>query len=764
MEVTMMAKSVSEIIFKMIADATGMKSGADEAIGAIDKTESKMSKFNQGMKNFGAGMMDAGKKMMLGITTPLVGIGVGMIKAASDAEEMRGKFSVVFDGMENEMRAFAAESSKSWGRSQLDIEGYLAESQNMLVGMGMTREAGADLSKQIVQMGIDLASFNNLSESDALRNLQSAISGNHNAAQSLGAVLNENTLALAMNEMGLEGKFQALTEAEKMEVRYHAIMMQSTDAMGDAERTSGSFANQLRRLWGNVKDTSASFGTLLLPTATAVIEKLNVLAGWVANLNENQMTWILILGTLLAAIGPVVFIIGALAFAIGTVGAPVAALIAGITALIGILVGAYTTSETFRDTINGAFRSVRDFFLSGVQAIRQYWDENGEAILQRAMDTFFSVRDIVLNVLGIVVSFIQEKLEQIKQFWDENGAQILQAVQNVFSGIWSVIQFIMPAILWLVESIWGNIKGVFSGTLNIIMGLIKVFAGLFTGDWSKLWEGVKQLINGALQFIWNLANLMFLGRIVGIIRGFSSTGIGIIRSFTTNIRNFFSNMRDSVVAIFNRIRDAIVGAFTSARGRSESIVNTMRAALNATFTSIKRIATSTFNRVRDAIVNPIQRARDLVKSAVDNIVGFFSGLGSKLSFSIPRPKLPKFSIKGSFDITKFPPSVPSFGIDWYAKGAVFTKPTIFNTPFGLKGFGEAGPEAALPLTDNVLGAIGGAIARLMPTNSGGSNRPIHITIEHTTKLDGREVARETHEYVTEYQERDKKRKKAFERG
>lgn len=708
----------------MIADATGMKQGADQANDALNQTESRMNKFNQGMKNIGTGMMNAGKSMMLGITTPLVGIGIGMIKAASDAEEMRGKFSVVFNGMEDEMRTFAAESSKAWGRSQLDIEGYLGETQNMLVGMGMTRESGADLSKQIVQMGVDLASFNNLAESDALRNLQSAISGNHGAAQSLGAVLNENTLALAMNEMGLEGKFQALSESEKMQVRYHAIMMQSTDAMGDAERTGGSFANQLRRLWGNVKDTSASFGSLLLPMATAAIEKLNVFSNWVADLNENQQKWILILGGLLATLGPVVFIVGALAFAIGTVGAPVAALIAGITALIGILIGAYATSDAFRDTINGAFQSVRDFFLSVVQAIRQYWDENGEAILQRAMDTFFKVRDIVLDVLGIVVAFIQEKLAQIRQFWDENGAQILEAGKNAFNGIMAIIEFVMPFILSLIEGIWGNIQGVFNGALNIIMGLLKIFAGLFTGDWSKMWEGVQQLLGGALEFVWNLINLMFLGRILGIFRGFATSGLNIVKGFGSGIRGFFTGMRDSAVAIFTRLKNAIVGAFTGARNQGQGIVSAMRASIQGAFTALQRITSQIFNRVRDSIVNPIQRARDLVKGAVDSIVGFFSGLGSKLSFNIPKPKLPKFSIKGGFDLLSLPPKVPSFGIDWYAKGAVFTKPTIFNTPFGMKGFGEAGPEAALPLTDSVLGSIGASIARLMPSQDPHNNEEV----------------------------------------
>ncbi|PAE21960.1 phage tail tape measure protein [Bacillus sp. 7504-2] len=128
------------------------------------------------------------------------------------------------------------------------------------------------------------------------------------------------------------------------------------------------------------------------------------------------------------------------------------------------------------------------------------------------------------------------------------------------------------------------------------------------------------------------------------------------------------------------------------------------------FTDLKTEASRKWIEIKDGIKKPFQEARDFIDEKIKDIKGFFSNL--KLEFpKIKMPKLPHFKLNGSFSLK--PPSVPKLTVDWYAKGAIFTKPTIFNTPYGLKGFGEAGPEAALPLNDQVLGTIGAMIAKTM---------------------------------------------------
>lgn len=254
----------------------------------------------------------AGGALTRYVTVPLMLVGTGMVLAASNAEEMRSKFGVVFGEMEEDVRSWAETNSRAWRRSQVDLETFLAETQNMVVGMGATRAEGAELSKQMVQLTIDLASFNNVAEADAMKLLQSAMIGNHETAKSLGAVINENTLAMAMQEMGLGGNFKALDEVTKMQVRYQAILMQSTDALGDAERTSGSFANVIRGIKGTIKDLSVEFGDVLLPTVAKFGEIILRGAEWLRDLDDGTKIWIVRIGVAVGAVGPLLFVVGSL--------------------------------------------------------------------------------------------------------------------------------------------------------------------------------------------------------------------------------------------------------------------------------------------------------------------------------------------------------------------------------------------------------------------------------------------------------------------
>lgn len=402
-------------------------------------------------------------------------------------------------------------------------------------------------------------------------------------------------------------------------------------------------------------------------------------------------------------------------------------------------------------------------------------------------------------LLTQIVTFINEKVSQINQFWRENSKQIMQAVQNVFNFILGVIKFVMPIAMFIIQGIWTNIRNIIDGALNVILGLIKIFAGLFTGDWSKLWEGVKQVLKGAAQLIWNLVMVLLIGRILGALKGLVTSGKAIVNGFVNAIVKFFdwvakntsgivSRMAQSIVNFFvklysngssvisnfvKKIVDFFKNLFTRAKdiwnsinyniwwqvntmkGRVGSIVQGLYNILSSIFKRIFSTAKGIFDDVKNAIITPITKAKDKVKEIIDKIKDFFS----RLNLKIPKPSLPPlphFKLKGKFSLA--PPSVPKLSVDWYAKGAIFTKPTIFNTPFGLKGFGEAGPEAALPLTDRVLGGIGAGIARFIPS----FERMIKVIIHpQSINFDGREVSRVTWEYDVEFEEIYGNREKGF---
>ncbi|MBU9714414.1 phage tail protein [Evansella tamaricis] len=676
---------VTNLIAKTDSFVNGMKD-------ASQKTESFNKNFSKKMTDVGKKMTDFGKKTTALVTLPLVGIGAGLIKVASDAEEMRGKFSVVFDGMEQEMRDFAAESADAWGRSQIDIEGYLSSTQNMLVGMGMARDEGADLSKQIVSLGVDLASFNNLAESDALRNLESAISGNHTAAQSLGAVINENTIAVEMERMGLQGKFQDLSEAEKMQVRYNTILSQSTDAVGDAERTSGSFANQMRRLTGQVKDVSADFGELLLPMATKVVEKVGDLVTWFGNLDGSTKKIILIMGGVAAVIPPIIMVLGMLATAIGAIGLPVALIVGAIAGFIAILTSAYATNEEFRDRVNNAFQNVKDFVSNAIQFIRDFWDTHGQAILDKGMEVFNKIQEVVFTVMDAVVNFVQEKLEVILDFWNEHGEQIMEAVQNVFAFIQEIVEFVMPIIISIIETAWKLIKNAFDFALNTILSLVKFFASVFTGDWQGAMDALKSIWDGALKFIKGLVQIVlnFIGDFIG----------KIINKYQDLFSAGFEKVRQIVSNLLERIKNAILSPIEAARDSVSNLLSRISGFFSDSFEKIQNRA----DKFKNGFIKAWEGIRDGVKKPINGIIGFansvlggwekmINGIGNAID------KIPSFStpdwIPGIGGKTFSVPSLPKISlpkIPALAEGGIATDAVL-----SLIGEGSE-HEAIMPLS------------------------------------------------------------------
>lgn len=162
---------------------------------------------------------------------------------------------------------------------------------------------------------------------------------------------------------------------------------------------------------------------------------------------------------------------------------------------------------------------------------------------------------------------------------------------------------------------------------------------------------------------------------------------------------------------FESAKNFIMNPINTAKYKVSEFIGSLVSGFTSKISTLSSTVSTTFNKIKGFIVTPIEKARDLVNTAVSKIKGFFSGLNLKIP-PIKMPKLPHFKLTGKFSLD--PPSVPKLGIEWYAKGGVMTNPTVF----GMNGSdlmvgGEAGAEAILPLTANVLAGIGKGIAAQM---------------------------------------------------
>lgn len=164
------------------------------------------------------------------------------------------------------------------------------------------------------------------------------------------------------------------------------------------------------------------------------------------------------------------------------------------------------------------------------------------------------------------------------------------------------------------------------------------------------------------------------------------------------LKNFFSNLWSGIKSTFSSVGSWFKERFTSAKNGVQNAFSSVKnffaniwSGIKNAFSNAKSWFSTTFNNAKNAILKPIETARDKIKSIRDTIKGYFDNL----KISLPKIKMPKISITGKFSLD--PPSVPKFSITWNKEGAIFTRPTIFNTPLGFQGVGEAGAEAVLPI-------------------------------------------------------------------
>ena len=219
------------------------------------------------------------------------GTGLGLlikttVMAASNVEEMQSKFAAVFKAAGDDAEAWARRHGAAVNRSTFDLQGYLATFQDTFVPLGFAREEAAGLSKTLVELAVDLASFNNAAEPETIQLLTSALVGNHEAVRRFGIVITENSLKAELLRSGIAKNVKQATELEKVMGRVNLIMAGSADAQGDALKTADQFANKLRGLDAAWTDLSVTMGRIFMPVAR---DSVNLLTRWTRNA-DNLIT------------------------------------------------------------------------------------------------------------------------------------------------------------------------------------------------------------------------------------------------------------------------------------------------------------------------------------------------------------------------------------------------------------------------------------------------------------------------------------------
>lgn len=320
--------------------------------------------------------------------------------------------------------------------------------------------------------------------------------------------------------------------------------------------------------------------------------------------------------------------------------------------------------------------------VAAIIVIVKYLWETNEGFRDAVTTVWNAILEVINAVVSEISNFVMSIFGTVVAWWTENQELIRASAETVWNAIYTVISTILEILGPLIQTGWDNIQLVITTAWEIIKTVVETAINVVLG----IIQAVMQIINGDWSGAWETIKGVF-STVWQAIQSIVQTIFSAIQSYISNVLNGISG---TVSSVWEGIKSTISGA--------------------------------------------INGARDAVSSAIEAIKGLFN-----FSISWPHIPLPHFYVSGSANpLDWLSQGVPSIGIEWYAKGGIMTKPTIF----GMNGNnimvgGEAGNEAVLPLNDKTLGAIGRGIAQTM----GGTSPTINITITGNTVREEADISR-----------------------
>ena len=309
-------------------------SARDILIKILTKGDSSGSeKVGQSLDQLGKKATAVGKTLSLTLTAPLVGLGAISAKFAADANESLSKLEAVFGQRADAMNQWIAKLRESVPATTAEIQDLVSGTQDLLVPLGMADSEAEEMTKSIVTLAGDLASFNNIPVAEALAKIRSGLVGQYEPLLQFGVALNAGTVKAKAFEQGIGDGKRELTASERALVSYKLILEGTSKAHGDAEKTKGSDANAAKFLLKEYTELATVLGQSLLPAIKPVVTALTDVAKAAQDLSPGMQQLIVGVGALAAGVGPLLIGLGAMARGYTAIAAVTPKAVAGIRAV-----------------------------------------------------------------------------------------------------------------------------------------------------------------------------------------------------------------------------------------------------------------------------------------------------------------------------------------------------------------------------------------------------------------------------------------------
>lgn len=659
----------------------------DEMKGTKSAADSTQESLSEISRNLRAELLQQFSEKLSAISEKLVEVGKEALEAAAQMQASNAQFTTVFGDMETQAREALNAIGQEMDIVPERLQGSFTQMASFAKTSGLDTAQALDLTSRATRAAADGAAFYDKSIESVSESLQSFLKGNFANDAALGISATETTRNAAANK--LYGKsFKDLSEAQKQLTLLQMVEdgNKLSGALGQAARESDGLENVMGNLKQAGTNALSAIGQPLLEMMIPVFQTLATIVKGVAelfnSLPDPVKDFIVILGvalTIVGALAPIFLTMQAVFMS------SFGAMIAAALPIIGIISGVVVA-------------------IAAIVAIVKYLWETNEGFRDAVTTVWNAILEVINAVVSEISNFVMSIFGTVVTWWTENQELIRTSAETVWNAIYTVISTILDILGPLLQAGWDNIQLIITTTweiikivvetaINVVLGVIQAVMQIITGDWSGAWETIKGVFSTVWQAIQSIVQTIF----------------SAIQSYISNILNGISG---TVSNIWNSIKDTV-----------SNVLN----AISSTVSSV-------WEGIKSTISSAINGARDAVSSAIEAIKGLFN-----FNISWPHIPLPHFYVSGSANpLDWLSQGVPSIGIEWYAKGGIMTKPTIF----GMNGNnimvgGEAGNEAVLPLNDKTLGAIGRGIAQTM----GGTSPTINITITGNTVREEADISR-----------------------
>lgn len=648
---------------------------ANDAANDVKQLDSSMDKASSSAKGFGSSVGDIALGSMIadGASSAIQSL-AGLSDATEENRVNMNKLNTTY-----EWSGRSIDDARKVYQNFLGLCGDSDQAVEAAQDMNNLADAGAD-----IDTWYDIASGTVAAFGDALpiENLIESANETIRTGQVTGGLadalnwtsVNATLLNTKLGEdhpKAMEAFNEALNSGSSTEDAMNAALAACSDEQERQEILSAVLASQYTELGAAFQDTNQDIDDSrkanddLLQSQSKLSEKITPLQTMFTNLAADGI------GFLADNLETVIPLVGAAAavFGILYVALNFSTIVTGLTTAIGALAPVLTV-------LTGPVGIVLAAVAALAAVLKYLWDTN-EGFRNTVLEAWTAIQTAIQNAIAILQPYLETAWTNLQNVVTNVMNAILPVIQNALTFIISVAVPLLSSLFETFSSIFGNILTAVSGVMS----------------------GLSSVISGTL----------------GVIQGIFETVVGLIVGVVTGD---FSMMSDGVSGILNGMSGIVSGIFNSILSIIGGIVNSIVSVVSGGFNAASATVSGVMDGISSVIGNVMGDAENTVSNAIDSIVGFFAGM----HIEFPHINLPHFSLSGEFSI--MPPSVPTIGIEWYAKGGIMTAPTMFGVNGGRAMVGgEAGPEAVLPIS-----LLQDYIDHAFDRNQVGNNNEVNVTV------------------------------------